>query len=598
MNHHVAKRLALTPPIILFLTLFAALVLGMAATSASASNRSSPLLQTRTIGFENTSYNVSEGGIISIDVELSSTAATTTTVEYLTLDGTARAGIDYISAAGVLTFEPGDTTESFLVQTIQNSNYSGDRTLNLVLRNPTGNTALNPNKDTAILVIQEDEPTPTPTSKAATATPIYTDRFEPNNTLQNAYPTAAGATALCSATLWPSGDVDWYRFIGKAGSPYDVFTDNLTAGLDTVLTVYDSTGRIIATNDDRAPGNRESLVRFSAQSDGYYYARVINNNNIDPANKTYCFEVDEIEGTATATPIPTGTRVPGADSCEYNGSFDSACLIGAGDTYDMNFVPIFGKGPDNDFFRIWVKPGLLYTCETFALSSVMDTNMILYDQNQNGLAGNDDRGPGDFGSEVSWLANYTGWLYVLVGPVAIPEYDLSYLYTYSLRCTETVATPTATPRPTFSSSGPIIRPPTATSTPVATEVTSPTPAAISTLPLATNTPTPNIQVVPLPTSTPVSIAGQEVSFDLTVYYDENMNYTSELTEGVENIAVQIFDNMTGELLAFGYTNEAGTVRFSSLLISGMLRVSIPYLQFNQVSTGTSNILIRVAPIIQ
>ncbi len=77
-----------------------------------------------------------------------------------------------------------------------------------------------------------------------------------------------------------------------------------------------------------------------------------------------------------------------------------------------------------------------------------------------------------------------------------------------------------------------------------------------------------------------------------------MNYTSELTEGVENIAVQIFDNMTGELLAFGYTNEAGTVRFSSLLITGMLRVSIPYLQFNQVSTGTSNILIRVAPIIQ
>ena len=64
---------------------------------------------------------------------------------------------------------------------------------------------------------------------------------------------------------------------------------------------------------------------------------------------------------------------------------------------------------------------------------------------------------------------------------------------------------------------------------------------------------------------------------------------------VEDVAVAVYDNTTGELLAFGYTNEAGVIRFSSLVVSGAVRVSIPYLQFNQVGTGTSNVFIRVAP---
>ncbi|HUS94332.1 MAG TPA: Calx-beta domain-containing protein [Patescibacteria group bacterium] len=602
MNRSKNKGLAYPAGIVLAFSLVVVLIIAFSTASASASSRRSVLsLQTPTIGFKNTTYTVSEGGIISIDVEMSTAAGTSTTVEYLTLDGTAKAGVDYVSAAGVLTFVAGDLSESFLIQTIQNSNYSGDRTVNLVLRNPSVGTILNPSKATAVLVIQEDEATPTPTSQGATATAIFTDRYEPNNTLQNAFPTSPGAAALCSATLWPAGDVDWYRFVGKAGSAYEVFTKELTAGLDTVLSVYDTTGRLISTNDDADFGSRASKVVFSAGANGNYYARIINNNNVDPANKTYCFAVTEIAGTATATAFPTGTRVPGVDICEYNGDFDSACLIGAGDSFDMNLVPLWGEGPDNDFFRLWVKPGLLYTCETFALSSVNDTNMILYDQNHNGLGGNDDRAVGDFSSQVSWYANYTGWLYVLVGPVSPPEYALSFLYTYSVRCIETVATPTATPQPTFPpSSGQIIRPPTSTPTPIATDPFTPTPftSDVTVIPVMTPTPTPNIQVIPLPTNTPATTTGQTVSFDLTVYYDENLNFSPELTEGVENVAVQIYDNLTNELMAFGYTNEAGTVRFSSLTLSGMIRISIPFLQYSQVTTGTSNIFIRVAPVVQ
>jgi len=132
MNRSKNKGLAYPAGIVLAFSLVVVLIIAFSTASASASSRRSVLsLQTPTIGFKNTTYTVSEGGIISIDVEMSTAAGTSTTVEYLTLDGTAKAGVDYVSAAGVLTFVAGDLSESFLIQTIQNSNYSGDRTVNL-----------------------------------------------------------------------------------------------------------------------------------------------------------------------------------------------------------------------------------------------------------------------------------------------------------------------------------------------------------------------------------------------------------------------------------------------------------------------------------
>jgi hypothetical protein len=124
------------------------------------------------------------------------------------------------------------------------------------------------------------------------------------------------------------------------------------------------------------------------------------------------------------------------------------------------------------------------------------------------------------------------------------------------------------------------------------------PIAIATVATVTPTPTPNVIIQPLPTSTPPVSSGRSVEFDLTVYYDANRNFTPELTEGVEDVAVAVYDNTTNELLAFCYTNEAGVIRFSSLIASGAIRISIPYLQYNQVSTGNSNVFIRVAPFLR
>lgn len=427
------------------------------------------------------------------------------------------------------------------------------------------------------------------------STAIYVDAYEPNNTIQSATSVQVNGAALLNLTLWPSGDVDFFRFVGKAGLAYDVFTSNLATGIDTVLEVYNTQGQFVASNDDFEFGNRASKVTFSVSVDGFYYARVTNKSPGDAANQTYRFAVEEVEGTATPTSFPTTTRVPGADNCEYNGDFDSSCLIGVGETYPMNFVPLFGEGPDNDFFRLWVKAGTFYTCETLGLSSVNDTNMILYDQNRNGIGGNDDKAPGDRGSLVSYYATYTGWLYVLVGPHAPPEYALSYLFTYSVECAQTVPTPTstpsATPRPSTGGGGGVVVP---TATPFVFPTFPPTPTQITFL-TAEATPRPIVNIVPLPTDTPAAGGQQVINVNITVYYDANQNFAPEQTEGVEDVAVALYDNTTNELLAFGYTNEAGAIRFASLTVNGPIRVSIPFLSYSQVVIGDSNIFIRIAP---
>jgi hypothetical protein len=105
-----------------------------------------------------------------------------------------------------------------------------------------------------------------------------------------------------------------------------------------------------------------------------------------------------------------------------------------------------------------------------------------------------------------------------------------------------------------------------------------------------------VVVAPLATSTPASASVQNISLNVTVYYDANVNFTPELTEGIMDVAVAVYDNGTGQLLAFGYTNEAGAVRFGPLAVAGAVRVHVPFLNYSQVFVSSEpDIRLRVAP---
>ena len=554
--------------------------------------QAAPLQQVHTVSFSSPNYNANEGaGTVTIDVIISPnlTQPDTASVEYLTVDGTAQAGRDYVAASGTLNFDSASNTQSFTIQIVDDNLPEPGETINLVLRNPVDAEL---GTSTATVTIIDNDPTPTPT--ATGGPPILVDQYEPNDSFEDATDIASDAPALCNLTLWPVGDQDFFRFVGKANSAYEILTSGLSPGLDTEITLYNTRLNEIASNDDYQIGSRASRVTTRADVDGFYYIRVINNDPSDPANKRYCLEINEV-----APPTPPPAFPPGADACEFNSTFETACVIGEGQTLNLTFVPTLGSEQDTDKFRLWIKPGIFYTCETLNLSPVTDTNMILYDGNTNPFnpwIGNDDKAPGDFGSRVTYLSTYTGWLYVEVGPVNPPEsLEVAAQHTYDLTCTGIVATPTPTATPT------VLPPaggggfPVATAVPTGTPEPTATPFDISIFFTPTPAPPPVIQIQPLPTATAFA-AGQEVTINVTLYYDSNLNFMPELTEGIADVAIALYDNATGQLLAYGQTNEAGMIRFSSINTSGAVRVVVPFLGYSQtVPGGSTDILLRVAP---
>ena len=571
--------------------------------------------QTETLSFTASSYTVAENdsdSLVAISVQISTAPSSNVTVTYRTADGTATAGSDYTSVSGSLVFtSTGPTVQTFNVTIINDTTPEDSETVNLILQEP--NNATLGTTNVAQLIITNDDASSTPTSSAST--PIYVDIYEANNNIQTAYTIEVNNTAFCTsdnATLWPSGDIDYYKFWAQAGSAYTVKTDNVDIGLDTYLVLYDPNGNQLAENDTASQTAQNSSITFSASTTGYHYMKVTNEDASDPADKTYCAQVNEIAGTSTPTPTstgtsaPTSTPVPGADTCEDNASFTDACIIAPNEQITLNFVPPSADDTDNDYFRMWVKEGWYYTCETTDLSGYNDTNMIMYDANQNGLAGNNDKAFDDLGSLIGYQASYTGWIYLLIGPVVEVAYKDSYRYTYNLVCASdaSTATPTATSTIVYTGGTGVVS---STSTPIppATEdvnalatliaqLTIDAAAGVATQPTAT--PPANVSINILPTSTPYVPPAILADLSVVLFYDENSDNLPQVIEGIQDMPVFIYDGSTGQLLTLGYTNQAGTLRFSVSPTSEVLRISVPFLGISQiVPTSINEILIRVAP---
>lgn len=547
----------------------------------------------------NGNLTVSEGvGTATINVMISVAPTETITVSYATANGTAVAVSDFIAANGTITFAAGETSPKPInITIVDDTAVESTQSFLLQLSNPVSATLGTPSVASINITDNDSGATPTPQ--------VFADALEPNNSFTEASETVADAADLCDLTFYPPGDQDYFRWWGKSGITYIVSTSDLDPALDTVLDVYNSSQSLISSNDDVAPGNFESEVRFTASADGYYYARVTNKSPTDPISKLYCFGVIS---TVSNTPTPPPGFPADADECEFNSTIDTACLFVTGETKSsLNFVPTLGSARDTDIFKMWVKPGIFYTCETnIPPGSAADTNMIFWDSNGNPFnpwLGNDDKVPGglDFGSEVSYLATYTGWLFIVIGPVNEPPLDEAALHEYDLTCTAVESTPTPTPFPTTPFTGGTGGGVSATATPLPTvgfptPFPTPTPIDFSQFFTPTPAPPPVVQFQPLPTSTPAGGGAQAATINVTLYYDSNNNFLPELTEGIVNAAVALYDNGTGQLISFGHTNETGVARFTAVNATGAIRVVVPFLNYSQVVLNeNAEILVRVAP---
>ena len=115
------------------------------------------------IGFSLEAYKVDENaGSVMLTVEvISGTLTEDVMLTYMTSDGSAVAGSDYMSMFGILTLSPGDTEETIMVQIIDDSTNEPDETfmVHLFLSGTSAGITLDPDVAT-VTIIDDDLPPP------------------------------------------------------------------------------------------------------------------------------------------------------------------------------------------------------------------------------------------------------------------------------------------------------------------------------------------------------------------------------------------------------------------------------------------------------
>jgi len=185
------------------------------------------------------------------------------------------------------------------------------------------------------------------------------DEYEPDDTWQQARLIEVNQV-IQSHNFHTTDDRDYVRFVAEADSVYTIRTLNLSAGNDTVLTLYDTDGTTQLEYDDDDPYNPPaSKIVWLCPTTGTYFVKVAPfGTQIGGCDKTYDLKITSAPAststptvTNTPSPAPTPTLTPSPtwdrDPCEPNNSFSTAYPILSGETYFAYINP----GSDLDYFR-------------------------------------------------------------------------------------------------------------------------------------------------------------------------------------------------------------------------------------------------------
>ncbi|MCB0190736.1 MAG: right-handed parallel beta-helix repeat-containing protein [Anaerolineae bacterium] len=175
-----------------------------------------------TADFSSTDYSVDESaGTATITVTLSATATQDVGVDYLTSDGTATAGSDYVTVGDTLTFTAGITQQTFTVPITDDLLFEADETVILTLLNPNlvNIGATSP----ATLTITDNDSEPTVDFDAASYTVNETDG-------------TAVLTVTLSAETGITATVNYVTSDNTAVNPDDYTTTNGTLSFSPGIT--------------------------------------------------------------------------------------------------------------------------------------------------------------------------------------------------------------------------------------------------------------------------------------------------------------------------------------------------------------------------
>jgi hypothetical protein len=224
------------------------------------------------------------------------------------------------------------------------------------------------------------------------------DIYEPDDRQDQASEIEVGSYQ--DHNLHVTGDRDWVCFEVLADTDYVIETFNLGDRIDTHITLYDADGNQLAEDDDSGGERLASLLTWTARETGNLclLIRDLEDQGAEPGTE-YSISVS-LEGISVLSP----------DRYEPDGSLTLAGPIQTGDVQEHN---IHVEG-DHDWLSFQAQEGRTYVVETYQLGEEMDTILFLYDETGQELAQDDDGGEEPRASSLTWTAQETGTLFVMI----------------------------------------------------------------------------------------------------------------------------------------------------------------------------------------
>jgi N-acetylneuraminic acid mutarotase len=217
-------------------------------------------------GISTSSASIAEGNSgtknLAFIVSLSTAIAQTVTVQVATQDGTATAGSDYAATSSTLTFNPGVTSQFFLVPITGDTLDEPDETFFLTLSNPVNATLATTQ---AMGVILHDDSGTNPSTLDQVFTPVAPCRFVDSLAANDKVPAAANSTTARYYRVRGSTSSDFTSQGASASAPSGCGVPDSATAVMVNLTVADPTndGDIRVDASHFATPSQTSLLNYT-----------------------------------------------------------------------------------------------------------------------------------------------------------------------------------------------------------------------------------------------------------------------------------------------------------------------------------------------
>jgi glucose/arabinose dehydrogenase len=168
--------------------------------------------------------------LAAFTVSISSASNESVAVDYSIASGSATSGSDFTAASGTITFAPGQTSRTILIQTLDDTAYEGNETFTVNLTNPVGGVIID---GQGVGTIVDNDPQPTKFYVVDDASANNTFEYSASGTAVENYSLNSGNTAPRGAASTAAGDKVWVVDANRKVYVYDasgVLLGSWTAG--------------------------------------------------------------------------------------------------------------------------------------------------------------------------------------------------------------------------------------------------------------------------------------------------------------------------------------------------------------------------------